>query len=197
LFPPVVIPPLLSLTAPVVTVTFAAAFDVGVPDTVHEIEAPAASEAAGEAGVHVPSVTPAGRFETAHVALSAAAVDVALFVHLIVPVYGTPTVIDVGRPDRSGNMSEATVAIAFVVVSFAVFASFTAVDVTEAVVEPGAVGIPDTGHEIDAPMASEATGKAGVHVPTVTPGGRFEIAHVGLLAAAVAAAAFVHTTVPE
>jgi hypothetical protein len=101
-----------------------------------------------------------------------------------------------GRPDRSGAMSEPTVAMAFVAVSLAVLVSLVAVDVTEAVTEPGVVGVPETGHEIEAPGASDVTGRAGVQVPTVTPGGRLVIAHVGLMAAPLDAAALAQTTVP-
>jgi hypothetical protein len=200
LLPAVVVPPLLSLVAPVATTTLVEAFDVGVPETVQEIEPPIAT-VAGVAGVQAPTVTPAGRPETAHVAFSAAVVAVALLVHLIVPEYGTPTVIAVGKADRSGAMSAASVVIAgdallLPEVVVPPLLSLTAPVATDAVVAPAAVGVPEIGHEIEAPMASDATGKAGVHAPTVTPGGKPEIAQVGFVAAAVAELLFVHTTVP-
>ena len=85
LFPPAPVPPLLSLAAPVTTVTDVLPDAVGVPLTGHEMLAPATTIAGG-VGVHAPTVTPAGSPEAAHVALAAAAVALALFVHLIVPV---------------------------------------------------------------------------------------------------------------
>jgi hypothetical protein len=103
----------------------------------------------------------------------------------------------VGKAVRSGAISEPTVVIALVVVSLAVVVSLVAVDVTDAVIGPGMVGVPETGHEMVAPGASEATGNGGVQVPTVTPGGRLKMAQVGLSAGAVAVALFVHSRVPE
>lgn len=85
LLPPEVAWPLTSLTAPVVTVTVVVPLAVGVPETGHEMLAPAASVVGG-AGVHVPTVTPGGRPVTAQVADVALAVAVALFVHLMVPL---------------------------------------------------------------------------------------------------------------
>ena len=67
---------------------------------------------------------------------------------------------------------------------------------TVTVVEPGAVGVPETGQEMLAPAATVAGG-AGVHVPTVTPGGRPEMAHDADVALAVAALLLVHKIVPE
>ena len=86
LLPPLVVPPLLSLVAPVVAVTVEvpAAAAVGVPLTGQLMLAPAATVAGGK-GAHAPSVTPAGRPDTVHVALVALAVAAALFVHAIVP----------------------------------------------------------------------------------------------------------------
>jgi hypothetical protein len=75
--------------------------------------------------------------------------------------------------------------------------SFVAPVITEAVAVAGAVGIPETGHEIDAPMANDAAGSVGEHEPTVTPGGRPVMAHETFVAAAVAVELFVHNTVPE
>ena len=85
LLPPDVMPPLLSLVAPVVTTTGLGAFDVGVPETVHEMEAPMAT-VAGVAGTQPVTVTPAGNPATEQEALMADAVAVALLVHLMVPL---------------------------------------------------------------------------------------------------------------
>ena len=85
LLPPVVVPPLASLVAPVVTVTVVEPFAVGVPLTGQEMLAPAVTVAGG-VGVHVPTVTPGGRPDTEQDALVALAVAVALFVHLMVPL---------------------------------------------------------------------------------------------------------------
>jgi hypothetical protein len=60
---------------------------------------------------------------------------------------------------------------------------------------PGAVGVPETGHEMLAPTATLAGG-TGVHTPTVTPGGKPEMAHEALTALAVADALLVHFSVP-
>ena len=84
LLPATPVPPLVSLMAPVVAVTVTAPAAVGVPLTGHEMLEPAATVAGGT-GLQVPTDTPAGRPDTAHVALLAAAVAVALLVHLIVP----------------------------------------------------------------------------------------------------------------
>jgi hypothetical protein len=101
-----------------------------------------------------------------------------------------------GRPARLILISELSVAIAFVAVSLPGFVSLVAPVATEAVVLPVVVGVPETGHEIDAPMASEATGVSGVHAPTVTPGGSPLTAHETPRPAAVADALFVHLTTP-
>lgn len=108
---------------------------------------------------------------------------------------------DVGRPDRLIVISEAEVATSFVAVLLppAVvppLVSFVAPVVTDAVVVAGAVGVPDTEQEIDAPIATVA-GVVGVQVPTVTPTGRPEIEHVAFAAVAVAEAEFVQRMVPE
>ena len=84
LLPPAVVPPLLSLVAPVVTVTVTAPEVVGVPDTGQD-DAPAATVAGGT-GVQAPTVTPAGRPEMLHVAAVAVAVAVPLLVQRMVPV---------------------------------------------------------------------------------------------------------------
>ena len=85
LLPPLVVPPLESLVAPVVAVSVLAPTAVGVPLTGQEMLEPAATVAGG-AGVHVPTVTPAGRPASEQVALVALAVAVALFVHFSVPL---------------------------------------------------------------------------------------------------------------
>jgi hypothetical protein len=74
LLPVLVMPPLASLVAPVVTATV----------TGHEIDAPAAIFAGG-VGVQAPSVKPAGKVPTVHDALVADAVDPAALVQRIVP----------------------------------------------------------------------------------------------------------------
>lgn len=105
-----------------------------------------------------------------------------------------------GRPARLILISEPTVATALVAVLLPPlpvppFVSLVAPVVADAVVEPAAVGVPDTGHEILAPMATLAGG-VGVHAPTVTPGGNPVTAQVALSALAVAVALLVHLTVP-
>jgi hypothetical protein len=107
----------------------------------------------------------------------------------------------VGKPLKSGAISEATVATVLVAVLLPPvvrppLVSLVAPVLAAAVVVAGAVGIPETGHEMDAPMASEAVGRVGEHVPTVTPGGRPVTAHETLVAAAVAVPLLVQRTVP-
>ena len=85
LLPPAVVPPLVSLLAPVVAVTVDGPDAVGVPLTGQLMLAPAATVAGG-GGEQAPTVTPGGRPLTEHVALVALAVAAALFVHLIVPL---------------------------------------------------------------------------------------------------------------
>ena len=84
LLPPVPVPPLASLVAPVVAVSVVEPGAVGVPDTEHEMLVPAAT-VAGVDGVQVPTVTPGGRPLTEQVAAVALAVAVAELVHLSVP----------------------------------------------------------------------------------------------------------------
>jgi len=81
---PVLLAALVSLLAPVVTVTVDDTAEVGVPETGQEIEAPAATVAGGT-GEQAPSVSPDGKPLTLQVALVAEVVAEALFVHLIVP----------------------------------------------------------------------------------------------------------------
>ena len=85
LLPPAVVPPLTSLTAPVVTETVDVPAAVGVPLTVHEMLEPAATSAGG-VGVQVPTLTPGGKPLTAQLAFVAEAVALALLVHLMVPL---------------------------------------------------------------------------------------------------------------
>ena len=82
LLPPFVVPPLASFDAPVTTLTVLGEADVGVPDTGQLMLAPAATAVGGK-GVHAPTVKPAGRPDTAHVA--AVALDAPALVHKIVP----------------------------------------------------------------------------------------------------------------
>jgi hypothetical protein len=85
LLPPPVVPPLMSLVAPVEAVTVDEPGAVGIPETAHEMLVPTATVAGG-VGVQTPTVTPGGRPETEHVAFVALAVAVALLVHLMVPL---------------------------------------------------------------------------------------------------------------
>ena len=107
----------------------------------------------------------------------------------------------VGRPDRSILMSEPAVAMASVATLLPPtpvppLASLTAPVATETVVVPKAVGVPLTGQEMLDPGAT-VVGGTGLHVPTVTPGGRPEMAQLALVAPAVAPALLVHLTMPE
>jgi hypothetical protein len=102
-----------------------------------------------------------------------------------------------GRPASEMLMSELLVAIGFVAVSLAGLVSLVAPVETEAVVVPVVVGVPVTGHEMDAPLGSEATGVVGVHAPTVTPGGRPVTLQETARPAAVADMLLVHLMVPE
>jgi hypothetical protein len=174
-------------------VTFPTA--VGVPETVQVIAAPGASEAAGTVGKQT-VVSPAGKPETAQLAPVAAIDGAAAFEQVNVPEYATPILAVAGKPTNEILMSELVDTMFLVAESLPGLVSFVAPVATDAVVVPVAVGMPDTGQEIDAPAASDATGSGGVHVPTVTPGGRPETAQVGLIAAAVEDALFVHNTVP-
>jgi hypothetical protein len=85
LLPPVVVPPLTSLVAPVVAVTVLEPGAVGMPETGQDMLVPAAMVAGG-AGAHVPTVTPGGKPLTEHDALIALAEADALLVHLMVPL---------------------------------------------------------------------------------------------------------------
>jgi hypothetical protein len=166
---------------------------VGVPETVQVIAAPGATVEGG-VGAH-DVVKPAGRPVTAHVALVAAMAGAAAFEQVKEPEYGTPTEALVGRPERLMLMSEPDTATAWVAVLLPPFASFVAPVATETVDDPVAVGVPETAHEMLAPAATVAGG-VGVHAPTVTPGGRPEMAQVALVAPAVAAVLLVHLKVP-
>ena len=169
LLPPAVVPPLTSLVAPVVAVTVEVPDTVGVPLTGQLMLAPAATVAGG-AGEHVPTVTPAGKPETVQVAFSALAAAAPLLVHLTVPLYGVPTVAVVGRPLRSGVISEPVEPIVAVAVLLAGLPSFVAPVVPVTVVAPVVVGVPDTVQLIDAPGAT-LTGGVGEH-DDVSPGGK-------------------------
>jgi hypothetical protein len=193
LLPPPVAPPLVSLTAPVVTVTVGTPFVVGVPLTGHVIVPPGAI-LAGAVGAQTPTVTPGGRPLTLQVALSAVPVAVALFLHTIEPVYTVPTVAVVGRPVRSGTMSEPLAASVVVVVLLAVFGSFEAPVVPVTVDELVAVGVPETVHVIVAPGATE-TGGTGEHV-VVRPAGKPVTPQLAAVAAMAGAAAFEQVKVP-
>lgn len=108
---------------------------------------------------------------------------------------------DVGNPDRLIDMSDALVVIDLVAVLLPPapvppFESLIAPVVAVTVEVPTAVGVPETGHEILAPIATVAGG-VGVQVPTVTPAGKPVMLQDAEVAAAVADALFVHNTVPE
>ena len=85
LLPPEVVPPLMSLVAPVVAVTVVLPDAAGMPLTEQEMLEPAAT-VAGVDGVHAPTVTPGGSPVTEQLAANALAVAVALLVHSTVPV---------------------------------------------------------------------------------------------------------------
>ena len=74
-----------SFVAPVVALTVADPAAVGVPETGHEIVPPKVTDAAGLAGVHAPSVSPAGT-PALQVAVVAATVPGAAFVQTTVPL---------------------------------------------------------------------------------------------------------------
>ena len=83
----VLLPTVTSFVAPVAPATDAVPAPVGVPVTVHVMVAPEASEETGLGGVHVPSVSPAGRPDALHIAVLAAAVPaVLLFVQTTLPL---------------------------------------------------------------------------------------------------------------
>ena len=193
LLPPAVVPPLVSLVAPVVAVTVTLPEAVGVPLTGHEMLKPAATVAGG-VGEQVPIVTPAGRPDTAQLAAAALAVAAALFVHLMVPEYGVPTVAVAGRPERSGVISEPVVVIELTAVLLAGVPSLVApvVPVSDAV--PTEVGVPETLHKMAAPAAT-VVGGVGEH-DVVRPTGRPAIAHVAPVAARAGDAALVQVNVP-
>jgi hypothetical protein len=187
--------PFASLAAPVLAVTVEEPDAVGVPETAHEMLAPAATVTGG-VGVHAPTVTPGGKPEIAHVALVALAVAAALLVHFTVPEYGTPTVAVVGKPDRSGVISEPVTASDAVVVLFAALPSLPAPVAPDSADVPSAVGVPETVHVMVAPGASVAAGAVGEHV-VVKPAGRPASAQLAFVAAIAGAAAFAHVNVPE
>ena len=81
---PVLFAVLPSLVAPVVPLTVLVATAVGVPYTVHVIEAPAATAAGGD-GTH-DVVRPAGKPLTAHDAAVAPSAGAAAFEHVKVPL---------------------------------------------------------------------------------------------------------------
>lgn len=187
-----------SLVAPVVPVTVELPGVVGVPVTEQVMVAPGATEV-GVAGEQV-NVRPVGRPATLHEAAVAVMAGDAAFEQVNEPVYGTPTMTVVGRPLRLMLMSEASTATGLVAVLLpppvvpplmSLVAPVDAVTVDE----PGAVGIPETAHEMLAP-ATTVVGGVGVQTPTVTPGGRPETEQVAFVALAVAVALLVHLMVP-
>jgi hypothetical protein len=187
-----------SLVAPVVPVTVDEPGVVGVPVTEQTMLPPGATDVGGT-GAQV-NESPAGSPVTAHEAAVAATAGAAAFLQVNEPVYGTPTVTAVGNPVRLMLMSEPDTATALVAVllpppDVPPLVSFVAPVEAVTVDEPSAVGVPETAQEMLAPAATVAGG-VGVHVPTVTPGGRPETEQLAFVALAVADALFVHLTVP-
>jgi hypothetical protein len=193
LLPPVPAPPLVSFEAPVVTVTMLEPLAVGVPVTVQEMLVPAATVAGG-AGVQVPTLTPGGRPATEQLAFVAAAVAAALFVHLMVPAYAVPTVAVVGRPDRSGVMSDPVVVSVAVAVLLAALESLVAPVVPLTVETAGVVGVPVTVQTICAPGATD-DGGTGEH-DVERPAGKPVTAQLAAVAVTAGAAAFLHVKEP-
>ena len=95
-----------SFVAPVVALTVADPAAVGVPETGHEIVPPKVTDAAGLAGVHAPSVSPAGNPLALHVAVLAATVPGAALVQTMLPEYETPKVAVAGKPNSDTDMSD-------------------------------------------------------------------------------------------
>ncbi|MEZ5854624.1 MAG: hypothetical protein R3D67_07690 [Hyphomicrobiaceae bacterium] len=93
-----------SFVAPVVPVTVTVPVAVGAPLTVQVMPAPAATVAGG-VGVHE-VVRPAGRPDTAQLALVALAPAEAALVHVNVPLYGWFRSAVAGSPERSIDISE-------------------------------------------------------------------------------------------
>jgi hypothetical protein len=195
----VLLPRLTSLVAPVVPLSVALPTAVGVPDTVHVIAAPGATDAAGTDGAQT-VLKPAGRPATAQLAAVAAIAGAAALLHLKVPVYATPMLAVVGNVVKSMLISELdgdNVADALLLPPIPVppLVSLVAPVVTPTVLVADEVGVPVTGHEMLAPIATVA-GAAGVHTPSAKPAGRPVTVQEALVAGAVDAALFVHLIVP-
>ena len=105
-----------------------------------------------------------------------------------------PTTIDVGRPVRSGTMSDPVTVTVRVALLLAKFGSFDADVVPDTVAAPTAVGVPETVHVILVPEATVAGGVGEQEV--VKPVGNPLTAHDALVAAIAGAAAFEHVNVP-
>lgn len=163
LLPPVPVPPLTSLVAPVVTAAVVVPLVVGVPLTVQLMLFPAGTVAGGE-GVHAPTVTPGGKPDMAQLAFVALAVADTLLVHRIVPVYGVPTVAVSGSPVKSGAISAPVAPKVALAVLFDGLPSLLALVVPVMVVEPGAVGVPEIVQVIDDPGATLIGCGPGEHV---------------------------------
>lgn len=174
LLPPVPVPPLLSLVAPVVPVTVTVPVAVGVPETVHEI-VPDGATFVGGVGVQ-DVVKPAGRPDTAHVAFVAVTDGAAAFVQVKVPEYGVPIDAVAGSPDRLIVMSELWTVNAAVAVLLAVLRSFVAPVVPVTVTVPAAVGVPET-VQVMVPAVATLIGGVGEH-DDVSPAGRPEMAQL-------------------
>ena len=93
-------------------------------------------------------------------------------------------------------MSEPNTVRARVAVLLAATPSLLAPVVPFNVKLPVAVGVPVTGQEMVRPAASDATGVAGVQVPTLRPAGRPASEHVAAVAATAGAFAFVQVKLP-
>ena len=85
LLPPAVVPPLVSLVAPVLMATDDVPDAVGVPLT-EQLMLPPGGTLAGGVGEQPVTVTPGGRPKMEHVAAIALAVALALLVHNTVPL---------------------------------------------------------------------------------------------------------------
>jgi hypothetical protein len=197
LLPPFVVPPLMSLAAPVVKDSGAIPTAVGVPVTVQVIAAPTATVAkVGTAGKQT-VVKPVASPVIAQVApiLAAAVAAGAVLVHVKVPLYGTPTCAVAGMPAKDGTMSEpvTTMELVAVLLPPAVIPPLTSLAapvVKASGAVPTAVGVPVTVQVMAAPMATvPPVGTVGEHA-LIKPAGKPAMAQVVLaLAGAVAAGA--------
>jgi hypothetical protein len=197
LLPPVVVPPLISLAAPVVNVSGEVPTAVGVPVTLQVMMPPIDTvPAVGTVGEQT-AVKPAGSPAMAQLVpmLAGAVAAGAVLVQVKVPLNGAPTVAVAGMPAKEGTMSDPVVVIAPVTVLLppAVLpplASLAAPVVTVSGALPTAVGVPVTLQVMMPPIATVPNvGTVGEQAAT-KPAGSPAIAQlVPMLAGAVAAGA--------